>query len=244
MKPLILLSAGYETAATGLVRRYLYQNYADAVTQAGGIALLPLDSGENAAALAAMADGLLLTGGPDIDPARYGEEKLPACGSIDPRRDEMEPPLLAAFIAAGKPVFGICRGLQIINTYFGGTLWQDLPSQKGAHHSDAAHPHDCLHPTVFTPGTLLHRLYGEQCQTNSYHHQSVKTLGEGLICTARAASDEVVEALCHQTLPVWAVQWHPERMTGPARMVHQGPDSAPIFADFLERCAQAKKQTL
>ncbi len=238
MKPLILLTAGYETSPNGQSRRYLYQNYADAVTRAGGIPLLPLDDGELAEDLAALADGLLLTGGPDIDPALYGEERLPECGLIDAQRDAMEYALLSRFVKAKKPVFGICRGIQIINCYFGGTLWQDLPSQLGATHSGGDKPHDCVHKTALLPGSLLHRLYGDCMLTNSYHHQSVKAMAEDFVCTA--TSGEIIEAMTHVSLPISAVQWHPERMTGNRRFLHHGPDSAPLFLNFIGQCAAVR----
>lgn len=235
MKPLILLTAGYGVSPNGQTRRYLYQSYADAITRAGGIPLLPLDNGELAEDLAALADGLLITGGPDLDPTLYGEATLPECGPVDAQRDAMEYALLAYFVKAQKPVFGICRGIQAINCYFGGTLWQDLPSQLGVTHSEDDKPHDCVHETALLPGSLLHRLYGDAVVTNSYHHQAVKAMAGGFVCTAICG--EVIEAMAHVSLPISAVQWHPERMTGDGRFAHHGPDSAPLFLSFVQQCA-------
>lgn len=237
MKPLILLTAGYELSSNGQNRRYLYQSYADAVTRAGGIPLLPLDNGELAGDLVRLSHGLLLTGGPDINPALYGEKKLPECGRIDSQRDAMEYELLEHFVEAKKPVFGICRGIQLINSWFGGTLWQDLPSQLGVVHSGDDKPHECVHMTELAPGSLLQRLYGCRMLTNSYHHQAVKAMAQDFVCTAMCG--EVIEAMTHISLPISAVQWHPERMTGTDRFLHHGPDSAPLFRSFVEQCKAA-----
>lgn len=234
MKPLILLTAGYEKAATGLDRRYLYQNYADAIVNAGGIPLLPLDNGEFADDLFKKCHGLLLTGGPDIDPVLFGEQKLPECGKIDAQRDAMEYKLLTRFVEGKKPVFGICRGIQVINAFFGGTLWQDLPSQLGVVHGGVPTPHDCVHMTDIAAGSWLETLYGQKMQTNSYHHQSIKRMADGFV--AAAQSGTVIEAMAHTELPISAVQWHPERMTGADRYMHHGPDSAPLFRYFVKQC--------
>lgn len=230
MKPFILLTTGYYTAKNGLNQRRLYQNYADAISLAGGVPLLALDAGEDAAALASRCDGLLLTGGVDIRPERYGEALHPACGETDGRRDAAELALLDAFCKEKKPVLGICRGIQLINVFFGGTLWQDLNAQRRI----AGHENG-VHRVEFVPGTLLHRLFGEGCETNSYHHQAVARPGEGLRITARAG--EVAEGMEHAVLPVLAVQWHAERMTGPERFVHHGPDMAALFSHLIRACA-------
>lgn len=238
MKPLILVTAGYEKSTNGQNRRYLYQNYADAITHAGAIPIMPLDNGELADELFNLCDGLLLTGGPDLDPALYGEKTLPECGRIDTQRDAMELKLLKHFAQGNKPIFGICRGIQIINTYFGGALWQDLPTQRGVMHSDEDKPHDCVHMTYLEEGSLLAKLYGKQMITNSYHHQSVKKMAEGFVLTA--SSNGIVEGMAHTELPISAVQWHPERMTGVERFMNHGPDSAPIFKHFVEQCQRVR----
>lgn len=143
---------------------------------------------------------LLLCGGLDIDPARFGEELLFDNVTIDTERDVMEMALFALFAEQKKPIYGICRGLQIINVALGGDLFQDLYKQCGVNHS----------------GTLENPLYheitthkNENIRVNSFHHQAIKTLGEGLFVTA-FSSDGVIEAVEHKTLPIKAVQWHPE----------------------------------
>ena len=182
-----------------------------------------------------MCDGLLLTGGPDIEPARYHQETDPLCGPLDLERDAEEWALLDAFVKAGKPVFGICRGLQVINTFFGGTLYQDLPSRLGVQHSGGV-----VHSLAIEEGSFLFPLYGRESVSNSYHHQSIDRVAEGFAVAAR--SGEIVEAIEHRSMPVAAVQYHPERMTGRERFAEHGPDTAPLFAWFVQQCMDGKKQ--
>ncbi len=141
----------------------------------------------------------------------------------------MELAYAKAFLAAKKPIMGICRGMQLINVALGGTLYQDIPTQLGYEHPHAAHE------VVAREGSELSRLFGRRFTVNSYHHQAVKKLGEGLIADAVFAEDErLVEAVHHETLPVAAYQWHPERMCGKDRMTQEGPDMEPLFRQFLE----------
>ncbi|MEG2204666.1 MAG: gamma-glutamyl-gamma-aminobutyrate hydrolase family protein, partial [Oscillospiraceae bacterium] len=139
--PLILLTAGFYRSETGLCQRRLYQSYADGVSAAGALPLLALGGVDEAAALADRCDALLLTGGEDIAPARFGEPAIAACGEPDLLRDERELALFAAFSARKKPIAGICRGLQLVNVALGGTLRQDLPVQCGiTGHDSTVHP--------------------------------------------------------------------------------------------------------
>lgn len=152
-------------------------------------------------------DGLILCGGCDIDPARYGE---PMNGSIniDFKRDESEFALLRAFVDAGKPVLGICRGHQLINVFFGGSLYQDI-SESDLHkkHNDL----DSVHTVTATSDSIVGKLHGENFPVNSAHHQAIKVIGEGLRATAFWNHCHV-EAIEHTALPIFGVQWHPERM--------------------------------
>lgn len=187
---------------------YLPDTYPTAVSAAGGVAVIIPTVGTEAVAAALMArlDGLLLSGGDDVAPSWYGEEPLNATVQSDPVRDRSDSLLLAAALAAGKPVLAICRGSQLANVFLGGSLYQDIPAQlpENIGHGSAMHNIAC------EPGSLLARLYGCDSMTvNSFHHQCVKRLGEGVTVTARSA-DGIVEAW--EAPGIIAVQFHPEKM--------------------------------
>lgn len=194
---------------------WMLPGYMQGLEACGALPLvLPLTTDEGVLADALrLCDGLLLTGGHDIDPALYGQAPLPQCGVLCPARDKMEVYLLRAALAADKPVLGICRGIQLLNAVLGGTLYQDLPTQ---HPSDVTHvmtpPYDrAVHTVEILPGTLLADLFGAGAlAVNSYHHQAVDKAAPGLQVMAQAP-DGLVEAV---RLPgkafVVAVQWHPE----------------------------------
>ena len=192
-----------------------WTNYKRAIESAGGRAVF---SGDPDGATA--CDGLLLPGGGDLEPWRYGQSNTASHG-LEPERDTAELLLLERFTAVGKPVLGICRGLQVINVFFGGTLIQDLPGH------DAVDGGDRLH-AVHTAPAALFGLFGEESVVNSAHHQAAGRLGSGLRVT-QWALDGVIEALEHRTLPVLGVQWHPERLGA-------NDLGARLFAAFLSRC--------
>jgi putative glutamine amidotransferase len=148
--------------------------------------------------------GLVLCGGGDPDPALFGEKNQGSYG-ITRERDQLELSCIHAFLTAKKPVLGICRGNQILNVAFGGTLIQHLPSAN-----NHIAPGKDLYHTIHTDG-LLRRLYGRKMQANSSHHQGIGKLGRGLRVMA-VATDGVIEAVGHERLPVVGVQFHPERM--------------------------------
>ena len=200
--------------------------YADAVEKAGGIPdarYCPVYSDEY--------DGLILCGGCDVEPGRYGQ---PMNGSVDPDpiRDEAEWKLIDAFLQAGKPIFGICRGSQLLNVYFGGTLHQDIP-ERPRHRLDPSLPYLIHRAAAQDP--LLEEMYGKEFAVNSCHHQAVDRLGEGLRITASCPDDGIVEAFTHERLPVFAVQWHPEKLCGEYAQP-DGSDGSLIFDYFIELC--------
>jgi putative glutamine amidotransferase len=181
-------------------------------------------------------DGLLLPGGADIAPHRYGQTSVHPTVTIDAERDELELALARAAVAQGLPVLGICRGIQTLNVALGGTLWQDLPSEhpSAVRHRDPA-PADrrrLLHPVAIRAGTLLHRILGrEQLWVNSLHHQAVRDLAPGLRPCAEAP-DAIVEGAEAPDRPfVLGVQWHPEELWD------ADPAHAALFAAFCRAAA-------
>lgn len=215
-KPRILVSGKDETPGTGKSK-----NYITAVERSGGIAdyrYLPAPD--------LSYDGLLICGGVDTHPRYYGEE-INGAVNINEDRDAAEWELIRAFSEAGKPIFGICRGYQLLNIYFGGTLHQHIPTAS-------LHQEDKAHSVTVEKDSILQRLYGADTITvNSAHHQAVKTLGHDLRATAHWQG--MVEALEHTTLSVFGVQWHPERMCFDNRR-DDTVDGALLFEYFIELC--------
>ena len=173
----------------------IYHNYKRAVEQAGGTLWF---GGEPQG-----CDALLLPGGGDLEPWRYGRKNDGSC-NLDPQRDERELRLLEQFVQDGKTVFGICRGLQVINVYFGGTLIQNLNGHSAENGVDRLH-------LVHTTDPDLQELCGETAVVNSAHHQAIERTGKGLQVVQRA-EDGIIEAIRHERFPILGLQWHPERL--------------------------------
>jgi putative glutamine amidotransferase len=204
----------------------------DSILIGGGLPVLATDADYgDACQLAMQADGLFLSGGMDVTPHCYGEEKLSVCGPTDGKRDQIENLLIRAFICEGKPILGICRGFQMLNVFFGGTLYQDISTQAGCEH-----PYDSIHDVCAVRGSILDKFFGPRFTVNSLHHQAVRTLGKGLVPIAYAENAPFVEAYVHETMPILAMQWHPERMTGIVRMSPDGPDMKPVLQYFISLC--------
>lgn len=175
-------------------------------------------------------DGLLIPGGGDINPQEYGEENQ---GSIpvDPWIDRLQFELLDRFIRQQKPVLGICRGLQMINVSFGGSLIQDL--EDALVHLCIPRCTDQIHACQAVKGSWIENLYGESFVHNSNHHQAIRTLGEDLVPDGVCPLDGVIESFHHAALPVFGVQWHPERMC----LSHERADTVNGLAVFRFFCA-------
>ncbi len=185
---------------------------------------------------AAHCDGLLMQGGADMAPASYGETPRNPQWAGDAVRDAYELALVAAFVRAGKPILGICRGLQVLNVHFGGSLRQDIPEEVGhtLAHRDEIHYERAFHDVALAPDGVLAQLYAHapHLRVNTIHHQCVKQLGAGLVVEA-SAPDGVIEAFRHRTLPILAVQWHPE-FHDPAEAGVLA--SADLMQYFLKQC--------
>jgi putative glutamine amidotransferase len=220
------------------------EDYKQSILHVGGEVRL-VDASMSVDEALAGVQGLLLTGGDDVAPSRYGESAHAAVVEAEPGRDEFEIGLIAGARARGLPIFAICRGIQVLNVAGGGTLEQDIPSHvHGAlPHSLPAPPHESYelaHEVWLDKDTLLTRLMRERlsdadsCEVNSRHHQAVKDLAAGLRVSA-TAPDGVIEAIEDPEAPFClGVQWHPENFwrTGEFR---------PLFEGFLEAAQKAKK---
>jgi putative glutamine amidotransferase len=193
--------------------------YVSALESAGLIPLIvpPLSSASAAAAVLDSVSGLVLTGGEDVDPARYGESRHEKVRFVNAGRDATEAALIEEAHARGKPVLAICRGIQILNVALGGTLVQDIASQCK---TDIAHDEDSprdtrSHKVSIEPGSLISKAVGTgHITVNSFHHQSVKRVADGMRVTARAP-DGIIEGIesTDENWWVMGVQWHPEEMT-------------------------------
>ena len=192
--------------------------YVDAVSRAGGIPVVAPPAGaEDAAALLDAADALLLTGGEDVDPARYGAARHAALGRVTPARDAWELALVNAAKQRGRPTLAVCRGIQVLNVALGGTLLQDIPSEQPGPvaHDQAAPRAERTHAVTFAAGSRLAGIFGATGSVNSMHHQAVARPATGLAVTA-VAPDGIVEGVEWTQDRWWAVgiQWHPEELDG------------------------------
>ena len=238
--PLIGISGSIDSEEK---KHFLLRDYMRSVADAGGVPLL-LSLDMTAAELLACVDGLdglMLAGGNDVSPERFGQEPDPALGEVSPLRDALEMRAIRAFLQAEKPIFGICRGIQSLNVALGGDLWQDVPTGYRREDGGLPVPHQQTapgsvpcHDVAITEGSLLRRVVGaDRLAVNSFHHQAVRRVAPGCrICAI--GEDGVIEGI---ELPgpgfVLAVQWHPERMT-PA-----DPAARKLFEAFVEAAGNA-----
>lgn len=194
-------------------------SYIKAITEAGGIPVILPNTTDLSAVeeIAAGLDGFLLSGGDDVDPALFGERPNETLGTVTPRRDDFEIALTRYVLEkTDKPLLGICRGIQVMNVAMGGSLYIDLPASGKLCHSLTMYPRNvCSHAVTVSSGSRLAGIMGQgRSMVNSFHHQAVKDLAEGFVCTASSEEDGVVEALEKPGERfVVGVQWHPEELT-------------------------------
>ena len=213
--------------------------YVDSVTAAGAVPVIlpPTIAPDHAVHALEGMDGVLLSGGEDIDPMWYGMDPAAQLAAVDPARDRFEFALFTAARERGLPVLGICRGLQLVNVAMGGVLWQDLPTERpSAVQHDRADARDVrTHAIALAAGSRTADALGAcELAVNSFHHQAVRTLASGLVATAHAA-DGLVEAF-EGTDGAWlvAVQWHPEEMHADPHAPDRG-----LFAALVEAAREA-----
>ena len=207
---LIGIADTYSNRGTTVPRTYI-----EAIIRAGNVpVVIPFMTDENKLQqLIQTLDGIVLPGGEDIEPARYGETASPQLGTVNMPRDSFDVAVLRLAVENRLPVLGICRGQQMINVFFGGTLYQDIPTafpESPVVHLQTVPRNQTIHAVQFTPDAKLVQLMGtDSVGVNSFHHQSVKELAPGLKITG-VSPDGIVEAIEHETLPIVAVQFHPE----------------------------------
>jgi putative glutamine amidotransferase len=232
MKPVI----GITTDVGEDEKNVLKNTYVQAVIRAGGLPMIiPVGIEEDVDQLVAMLDGLLLSGGNDINPMLFNEEPHEYLGEVSPSRDSSELELASRMLKTGKPILGICRGLQVLNVAVGGTLYQDLHKQNDGpilqHLQKAPNTHSS-HYVQVEKGSLLESMAGsERIQVNSYHHQSLKDVPPVFKVTG-VASDGIIEAIESTDKQfVFGVQWHPESLSVTGDTV-----SLRIFERFISAC--------
>ncbi|WP_313181797.1 gamma-glutamyl-gamma-aminobutyrate hydrolase family protein [Lacrimispora sp.] len=230
MKPVILICGGpaydRQFSAPAVM---INKTYTTAVAAAGGIPLLPieLDLTED---YCNKADGLILTGSASFSPK---PELSEAVRKEEPRRKNFDASIYQAFARARKPVLGICLGHQVINEQQGGTIIRNFKYTEGTEHMLIQHS------VKTAKGSLLHGLFGEEFYVNSRHNNKIGVLGKSLKVTAYS-NDHVIEAIEHDTLPVYGVEWHPERMRGDIIDPPEGIDMSPLFEAFVKICSSRK----
>lgn len=225
----------------GTERVFVNQSYIYSIQKAGGIPLIlpTVQQEESASEQILRIDGLICSGGNDINPLLFGEEPHAKLGFVLPDRDEYELKLIRLAYSARKPILGICRGIQVINVAFGGTLYQDLCAQRPDRvlkHSQSSRRDFAGHTTDIVPGTLLQQILGvPSLPVNSFHHQAVKDPAAGFVINA-TARDGIVEGIEYAGEPfVLGVQWHPELLV----------DSYPVMLELFRRLvAEAEKRRI
>jgi len=221
----------------GYARSYVNNDYVAAVLAAGGIPLIiPVSTDKNVVdAQLDLVDGLILSGGYDVNPLVFGEEPHRLLGTTLDDRDTFDTMLIKGALAAGKPILGICRGVQILNAVCGGTLYQDcsLAENSDVKHWQGNQPTHRTHTIWIEKESVLHDIFGDKTTVNSFHHMALKDIAPGFKVTARA-QDGIVEAFEKEEGSfVLGVQFHPE-------MMYRDEDMLKLFKIFIEKTEAGK----
>ncbi|KXT76920.1 gamma-glutamyl-gamma-aminobutyrate hydrolase family protein [Streptococcus sp. DD12] len=226
-RPVIGITSNEKPVAKDLPIIHLSVNrqFADGVKAAGGLPFyIPLSDPKEAKDYIAQIDKLILSGGQNVDPKRYGEEKTIDSEDYFPERDRWEAALIEEAIRQDKPVLGICRGLQLYNVVTGGSLYQDIAGHKGQP------PFALAHDVVTEPNSQLRQIYGDRQAVNSVHQQSLKKLAPHLAVTAKSADDAIIEGVESQEGHAFiGVQWHPEFLIDKSGLADQA-----LFTYFVQ----------
>lgn len=244
MKPVIGISGSIlinkGNAFSGYRRSYVNQDYVEAVLRAGAIPfIIPFNEDlEATREMVEKVDGIILSGGHDVNPYYYGEDPMLKIGELFPERDVFDMELYKTAIELKKPIFGICRGYQIINVINGGTLYQDLSYADFVKikHDQVDNPTQATHFVELEEGTFLKNILGEKYKVNSFHHQILKDVAPGFKVVAKS-SDGVIESIEKITEDnfVIGVQWHPEMLSA------SNEKSQEIFNEFVKKVIECKK---
>ena len=231
-RPIIGVTPHYDAANN---RICIACNYFEAIINSGGIPmLLPLNTEKETLTYAAnVCDGFLFSGGPDIDPFRFGEETLKGCGEVLKQRDEMEELIFHQAMDDLKPILGICRGIQVLNVFLGGTLYQDIPLHFPTElcHFQKSNKTVLSHSVIIEKNTLLYDILNKDTiLVNSFHHQGIKDVAPTLK-TAGWSKDGLVEGVYLPNHPFFlGIQWHPEHL------YQVSEDASKLFKAFIQAC--------
>ncbi|NBN89664.1 MAG: gamma-glutamyl-gamma-aminobutyrate hydrolase family protein [Actinobacteria bacterium] len=245
MSPLIAVAG--RTAVAGRVSRdavaFAGRRYMDSVLRGGGepVVVSPQHiTHEVAVDLVGRFDGLLLMGGPDVDPELYGQEPHSTTYGVDRFQDDFEIGLLRAALELGVPVLAVCRGIQLVNVAMGGTLIQHIDESGGPQHRPTAFPAGAefaVHDVTISEGSKVHKALGTTTITgSSFHHQGLDKLGDGLIAVGWS-SDGLVEAVEHVERWLLGVQWHPEDTA------HEDPPHQSLYSAFVRAASAFNQQS-
>ena len=216
-------------------KAFVNRTYVDSVVRAGGVPfVMPICKDENIIKkMIENVDGVIMTGGVDIHPFRFNEEPNPKIGEISKERDDFDFLIMKHAFEKNKPIFGICRGIQLINVFFGGTLIQDINSQKNTKilHSQTAPRDVATHKIKIKKDSVIFDIFGKSAEVNSFHHQAIGKLSKDFKITS-AANDGIIESIEFKKKDrfILGVQWHPECMTEKDEKMQN------IFSMFVDIC--------